>query len=276
MSGQPHACDAAPVMPALARRVDHVFVPTDEPLQVYELFVAELGLPATMPPVRAGNYWTSMVTLGSIGLEIIGPAVPIPGLDPSDAWDRWWLDRSDRGFDSLSVEGLALDCALDESTATAAVDQRALHRSDLVRMTVPGAPETFANVVLYDALDRLAAFLVLYPPDSVYQHRFDLWSGALRAERGGGLGLVEATAIVIRTPTPERHLRQIAALAADEEMGENSWRPPAGPSIRINPSTLDVTVGLELAVRDVTAARALLSKVDLRGLHIAVVAAGDR
>lgn len=225
-------------MQALIARLDHIYVPVEEPAYMLALFSERLDLPVAWPLTDYGPFRSGAVSLGNANLEFVADntghngflAAHLPatvrgiGFEPGLAAERWAADFASRrlshslpfDFEDLwttaGIEGLIADAALPF----------------LCEYRLPRA--------------QLAA--------------------------GGVLGVQMLDEVAVGVQDAETSLRRWQRLMDPlEPEAPGTWRPGGtdAAAIRVHESPIDGVAGITLKVDDVEHARETLKALKLLG-----------
>jgi hypothetical protein len=283
--------------PAIARRIDHLLVRTDDPAAVQRTLGERLGLPPAWLMQQYGGFASAGVFAGNVHLELIRFGPP--------------TGRRSAGLYGIALEPVA---SLDETVRrlqragiphgppTPVIDSRPGHppahlwtnllltgplgstpaaRLYSLAARVPGVVDLGSRTATGDAgarrmqrvLDVLfpsgLVFFVTYAPGFAgppAQREAD--AAALRAGGGGPLGLIGVDRVVTGLRSWTRDRRHWARLAGNGRPGGHGAEVSTfedGPAIEVIPAPATAPRGLVLRVRSLEQAEQHLTARGLRG-----------
>lgn len=250
-------------MEQLIRRVDHVFVPVDDPEPLFKLFTDVLGLPVAWPVHDYGLFRSAGVTLGNCNVEFVAGSSDVNPFFEAAL--------------PATVRGIALEPAPGVAWATA-LDERRLRHTEAFPHEGKGARghdgRLWTTMFIGGLVEQAAvAFLCAYEADECLR---GVEAATALADAGGGvIGALRLTEITIGAQDyakAERRWRRLLAPADPVEPG--LWRLGDGPALRLKESPIDGVAGLTVAVRsldqsrEALLARGMLGPVRRRGMGL--------
>jgi hypothetical protein len=244
---------------AIIRRVDHVYVPLEDPLRAFTYLTEQLELPVAWPLSDYGVFTSGGVSLGNLNLEV---------LSASDGFVFGSLMRPAR------IRGIAVEPVSADETFLGELDRRDIPHGPPAPFTPPGASTPMWTNVGIGVVEGTISGVFACKYHFDVEPRRVASKTALDARDGGRLGLIGAAELVMGSPDPdvasERWQRLLDPLAP---AAPGRWRFPAGgPDVRIVASTEERCERLVLTLRDPSVDLSELSKV-LGGLELDAVAA---
>ena len=237
-------------MEPLVRRVDHVFVPVEEPEPLFSVFSEALALPVSWPVHDYGIFRSGGVTLGNCNLELVA------GSRDVNPFFEAALPATVRGIAFEPVAGADWSAALDE---------RDLRHTDAYPYEGKGCRghegHLWTTMFLSGMVEQAAvAMLCDYHVDECL--RGPAAADAMARSGGGSIGAERLEEITIGVQDYEKAERRWARLLDPEPAAEPGlWRLEGGPAIRLRESPIDGVAGLTVKVRSLKAAReALLAR----------------
>lgn len=232
----------------IIRKVDHVFVPVEDPEPLFTVFTGGLGLPVAWPVRSFGAFRSGGVSFGNVNVEFVSGDATVSEYLASDV--------------PAVVKGIAFEPSSIEA-CVAELDARGLPHTPPDRTDVDGWAWT--NVYVGGLIGRAAiAFFCRYHASETMDAGFGLRMSEEAAR--SPLGVLGAEEIVVGVADlGKAESRWSALFRPIEPEDECLWRAGSGPAIRLRRSPYDGVHGIAVKVRSLDETREALARRDLLG-----------
>lgn len=230
----------------LFRHIDRILLDVPEVGAWLHFFTQELELPEAWPlSVTSGGAVTAGVYLGAVSLELSSSPRGLLGRPPSGAPALAGIAfASGVDLEDLPVilSTYSIDCHFDETLPLAAVGMPTL----VIEGLMSGSARLFVAHHGYDT-------------EPWQRHLQQAFAFA----RGGALGISGTAAVVVGLPDAERRQGQWQRLRPGNDTTHNELQFDSGPALRFVPHVSDQLLAIELEVRSVAVAMAVLQNCAL-------------
>lgn len=257
------------------RRVDHIFVTVDDPIQFFTVLVDKLGFIVVLPVTNAAGFTSGAFNLGNVYLEILQAAPWSPEQPP----------------DGLRVNGIAFEPEPPHE-ATGELDRREIGHSPVNTFVMPELPDGVTmpdleipvpeqmRTVPQPGAEMMRSFTLEgfiggnamvfcceYLPGNLWapiRTARDAMREKLDGVEGGPLGITSLSEIVIGAKDVEAEsARWQALLDPIKANGQGLWSLGDGPALRLVQSDRDAVLTLKLRTRSLERAETFLRQQEI-------------